>query len=145
MATSNQSFLGWLRGAAIGSLISLRVDGDPSPSHRPQVGKFGTYYAKGYQLFHAACTTQLVDQKGGLGLVGDLGVVLEVIVQKPKTTKLRHPRGDVDNYSKCPLDAATKAAVWGDDCQVVALAVTKRWTKAGEDPGVNLHIGRLAA
>jgi hypothetical protein len=32
-----------------------------------------------------------------------------------------HKRTDVDNMLKCVLDAATKAKVWEDDCQVTAL------------------------
>lgn len=143
--TSSSVFLKWLQGAAVGSLISLRVDCDPSPAHRPQVGKWGTFYAKSYQVCHHACTTQLVAQKVGLTLSGQLGVVMEFVLQKPKTTKLLHPKPDLDNLNKCPMDAATKAAVWGDDCQVVALASTKRWTAPGEKPGVNFFIGRLAA
>jgi len=135
--------LGWLRGASVGALLSLRVDTTPSPTHRPRVAKAGwTYYAKSYQVYHADCVKQFAKQ-GGLSHNGPVACVVETICQRPKSTKLSAPRGDSDNYAKAPLDAATKAGVWGDDAQVIPLASTRRWTEPGEEPGVILHIGRL--
>lgn len=92
----------------------------------------------------ADCLRQMGDQKPPEALQGDLGAVLEVIVQRPKASKFASPRGDVDNYAKAPMDAATKAGVWGDDGQVRFLAVLKRWTMPGEAPGVTLTVGALA-
>lgn len=68
---------------------------------------------------------------------------METVCARPKTTKLHAPRGDSDNYAKAPLDAATKAGVWGDDAQVIPLTSVRRWTEPGEEPGVYLHIGEL--
>lgn len=75
-------------------------------------------------------------------LHGSLCCVVEIICQRPKTTKLSHPRGDVDNFVKGALDAATKAGVWGDDTQVIALGVTKRWTEGDEAPGIIFTTGK---
>lgn len=109
------------------------------------------YYAKTYQTYHADCVKQfsqaLTGKKMGdsrkPSLRGILACVVETVCARPKTTKLEAPRGDSDNYAKCPLDAATKAGVWGDDAQVIPMASTRRWTEPGEEPGVYLHIGKL--
>lgn len=64
---------------------------------------------------------------------GPLEVELTLTVEKPKTTKLPHPRGDVDNYSKSVLDAITAdGRFWHDDTQVRTLCATKRWGESGE-------------
>lgn len=145
MATSDRTWglLDWLRGACVGALLTLRVITTPSPTHRPRVSKWGTYYAKPYQVYHKDCVQQFAEQKPEVPLKGRLGCVVETVVARPKTSKLQEPKPDSDNFAKAPLDAATKAGVWGDDSQVVPLASTKRWAEPGEEPGVYLHIGEL--
>lgn len=107
-------------------------------------GKFATtYYAKEYQLYHTDCQKQFAEQKPAAPLRGRLAAIVETVIARPKTTKLSEPKPDSDNYAKAPLDAATKAGVWGDDSQVVPVASTKRWAEPGEEPGVYLHIGEL--
>lgn len=135
--------LAWLRGVSTGALLSLRAETTPSPTHRPRFSKAGfTFYAKPYQLYHAACTKQFSAQVTE-PLVGRLACIVETICARPKTTKLREPKADSDNFAKGPLDAATKAGVWGDDSQIVPMASMKRWAQPGEAAGVILHIGRL--
>lgn len=52
-------------------------------------------------------------------------------VARPKTTKLPHPKWDVDNAAKSILDAITKdGRFWSDDSQVAHLTVEKRWAEA---------------
>ena len=124
--------------------MTLRANTTPSPSHRPRLAKAGfAFYAKSYQVYHKDCVQQFAAQKPAEPLSGPLACVVETVCARPKTTKLMVPRGDSDNYAKGPLDAATKAGVWGDDAQVIPLASTRRWTEPGEEPGVYLHIGRL--
>jgi Holliday junction resolvase RusA-like endonuclease len=136
--------LGWLRGASSGALLTIRAETTPSPTHRPRFSKFGApYYAKPYQVYHSDCQKQFAAQVTE-PLQGRLACVVETIMARPKTTKLLEPKPDSDNLAKGPLDAATKAGVWGDDSQVVPMASTKRWAEPGEAPGVILHIGRLA-
>ena len=130
-----------VKGALVGSLITLNVSTIPSPAHRPQVGKFGTYYAKGYQICMADCIKQLALQKPAVPLEGDLVAVIEVVCHRPKTTKFKRPQGDVDNYAKAPMDAAKKALIWLDDVQVETALIDKRWTAPGELPGYTITIG----
>jgi Holliday junction resolvase RusA-like endonuclease len=46
----------------------------------------------------------------------------------PKPSAPAYPRPDVDNLAKAVLDALTDAGAWGDDSQVVTLAVRKKWS-----------------
>ncbi len=137
--------LGWLKTVSKGAVIVLRAISTPSPTHRPRMTKTGhAYYAKTYQTYHADCVrafSKLVNKTRPL--TGLLACVVETVCAKPKSTKLAAPRGDTDNYTKCPLDAATKAGVWGDDAQVIPVTGTRRWAEPGEEPGVYLHIGKL--
>lgn len=136
--------LDWLRGASFGALLSLRAITTPSPTHRSRSTKSGHhYYAKSYQIYHADCVKQFSEQLPADPLSGRLACVVETICVRPKTTKLSEPRGDSDNYAKAPLDAATRAGVWGDDGQVVPQTSLRRWAQPGEEPGVYLHIGQL--
>ena len=50
--------------------------------------------------------------------------------------------GDVDKIARALLDAATDAAVWADDSQVVSLTTAKRYIVGDEPPGVHLMIVR---
>ena len=133
----------WLRSVVIGAVMTMRVEAEPSPARR--VSRFGTYYAKPYATWKAACQQQMAAQiQREIGPIGTrLAAVVEVIVQKPKTTKLTAPKGDVDNYAKGVLDGATKAGDWGDDTQVHVLVAAKRWTEPGEAPGAIVHIGAI--
>lgn len=59
---------------------------------------------------------------------GPLTVGVTVQAERPKTTKLPHPKPDVDNYAKAVLDAITAdGRFWHDDTQVQTLIVSKGW------------------
>jgi Holliday junction resolvase RusA-like endonuclease len=65
-------------------------------------------------------------------LAGPLQVDLRVELPRPKTTKLPHPKPDVDNFAKSVLDAITKdGRFWSDDSQVQTLTITKAWGTEG--------------
>ena len=128
-----------LRSLAASAAFSLFVECTPSPSSRPRVAKFGTYYVKTYTLFLADCKRQMAVTKPATPMDGDLAVRLSVVIACPKKTVRVRPVGDVDNYAKGPLDGA-KGFLWHDDDQVTSLHVTKRWASPGETPGVHVSV-----
>lgn len=71
---------------------------------------------------------------------GPVEVVLTCYSTRPKTTKLNHPKPDVDNYAKGVLDVITKdGRFWHDDSQVQKLTVSKQWTD-DDSPLAGLHV-----
>ena len=149
MATvTSESLAGWLRGAVIGTLLTCRVATAPSPTSRPRFARIGnfvrTYFAENYQTYVADCMKRMAEHAETFPIGGrPLVARFDVIGARPKTTKLSSPRGDVDNYVKGALDAATKAGLWSDDGRIETLIVTKRWAKPGEEPGVLLTVGEM--
>lgn len=138
-------FLACARRACKGPLVPFYANTAPSPASRPRVSRYGTYYPKAYATFVRECQEQFAQAKGRVNAAAGapLVVLCEIIVERPKTTSRRKPRGDFDNYVKAPLDALTKAGVWNDDDDVAVGVVTKRFTRPGEAPGTVLHVGEL--
>lgn len=50
---------------------------------------------------------------------------------------------DRDNLDKCLLDALTKLQMWGDDCQVCAGHISKRFAAMDEASGCHITINAL--
>lgn len=143
MVTS-KTILGWMRGVVLGALLSRAVATTPSAASRPRVAKFGVYYAKSYSQYMADCAKNFAHVAGSFPVDGlPLIAHVEIIGDRPKVTKLPNPKGDVDNYAKGALDAATKATLWSDDSRLQCLIVTKRWSEPGEEPGVVLTVGEI--
>jgi len=145
---TSKTLAGWLRGAVLGSLLTCRVATAPSPTSRPRFARIGnfvrTYFAENYQTYVADCQRAFAVHADSYPIGGHpLVCRVDVIGERPKTTKLSSPRGDVDNYVKGALDAATKAGLWSDDGRIETLIVTKRWAKPGEEPGVLLTVGEM--
>lgn len=98
------------------------------------------YYPSAYSKFKAAAARAI---SGAAAFILSrpkacaLAVCLTLRLSRPKTTKLSHPKPDVDNYAKSVLDAAN-GILWDDDSQIVDLRVTKEWAAPGE-PG-NIQI-----
>ncbi|WP_109798703.1 RusA family crossover junction endodeoxyribonuclease [Novosphingobium meiothermophilum] len=68
-------------------------------------------------------------------------IITDIIVARPKTTKLAYPRGDIDNYEKGLWDAITHTGKWWlDDNQIIDNQTTKRWAKDGELEGYQITI-----
>lgn len=111
----------------------VRFPVNPVPASRPRVTRFGTYYSKTYKAWLAAAMAAVAPCPYP-PVFGHYEVLVESIVERPRTTKLSRPKGDVDNYAKGPLDVLTKLRYWPDDADITVLTSTKRFTNAGERP-----------
>jgi Holliday junction resolvase RusA-like endonuclease len=138
-------------GEYTGFTLILRIK--PVPASRPRVTRWGTYYLKTYKNYkdeaHEAipvCTRPT--------LTGELGVTIEFICHKPKSTKLVSPRGDIDNHMKAILDAVVgQAATKRQECrlkkyikddEIISNAdVRMRYAKDGEEPHTVITVGIL--
>lgn len=129
---------GWFKRTAGAGLLAVSLQSTPSSLHRPRVGRYGTYYPKGYTKAKDEATKLVADIEA-TKIEGPVACLVEVVVEKPRTGKLEYPRGDTDNFAKLPLDVLTKAQkFWNDDNDVVFLAVTKRYAQPGESQGYNV-------
>lgn len=130
------------KGAARAAPLRFCIDVAPVPASRPRVTRWGTYYGKTYKNWMAAAAKSLAQQRDDYWLIREqCAVCLEIIAERPKTTKRPEPRGDVDNYAKAALDAITKTElVWDDDDQVVALFVSKRFAEPDERPRTEVEV-----
>jgi Holliday junction resolvase RusA-like endonuclease len=106
---------------------------DPVPASRPRFTRSGhAYTAEPYRTFKDTLRELVATQMGNTPVFdGPLAVDLVIICPKPKTTKLSHPKPDVDNYAKAVLDAMN-GIVFKDDSHVVGLHGRKRWGADGE-------------
>lgn len=141
MMTISDHLIRTLKRRFAGSMVLPFVFAlNPVPAARPRISKWGAHYPKKYATWRTEAL-QYVPHMGKAKYSGPLMVVLEHVVERPKTTKRGYPIGDVDNYAKGPLDAITESGrVWDDDDQVVVLVSTKRFTKPGEEPGTHTWI-----
>lgn len=120
---------------------------NPVPASRPRVTRWGTYYAKTYKNWRVQAH-DVIPVNPGMPLEGNLSVDLKIIVTRPKTTKRRNPRGDIDNYAKAILDAITgekknPKGWWNDDDQITELNLIKRFAFPDEEPGYQISITEI--
>ena len=62
---------------------------------------------------------------------------------KPTAPMWHIQKPDRDNLDKCLLDTLTKLQMWGDDCQVCAGHISKRFTALDEASGCHITINTL--
>ena len=106
--------------------LLLQIPVTPVPASRPRVSKWGTYYGKRYSAYRKEAKPAVQAAYGGEPLQCGLEVHAIFYCKRPKTTKRRDPRGDVDNYVKAILDSCN-GIVWDDDDQILRLTASKRW------------------
>ena len=109
---------------------------NPAPASRPRVTRWGTYYGKRHTAFRskAKALLEAMRDDGTLPsplLSGRLVVWVLFQVEKPKTSKLVIPRGDIDNYSKLVFDCCS-GTVWKDDAQIEIMSARKVWASFEE-------------
>lgn len=93
-----------------------------------------------YKEWQKEAVAQLVEEREAQALVtllGPVSVGIVVTVPQPKTTKLPHPKPDVDNYAKAVLDAMTDARIWANDSQVAFLVIKKEW---GDEASIAIDV-----
>jgi Holliday junction resolvase RusA-like endonuclease len=73
---------------------------------------------------------------------GDLSVDLELVITRPKQTKLTAPRADIDNFVKAVFDALN-GYLWEDDRQILKLYAVKQWAEVGEEGYFTIGVDRL--
>jgi Holliday junction resolvase RusA-like endonuclease len=66
-------------------------------------------------------------------------VCLRYVIKRPKRTKLRRPKGDIDNYEKALLDACT-GIIWVDDDQVEECWHRKDWETPDLPAGIYMMV-----
>lgn len=121
---------------------------NPIPCPRPRItvrGRFAhAYYPASYKTWKGRAAELIEAELDKLPVNTYYDVPLQVllvcVVEKPKTTKRKWPKGDIDNYAKAILDALTEAGAWGDDDQVIDVRVVKRLTDPGESGNFTVTI-----
>lgn len=99
----------------------------PVPASRARVPRFGKpYYTGRYAKYIPLAKAALEAQRENV-FVDPVNVACIFTLVKPPTSKLSVPHGDLDNYIKAILDAATSANLWTDDRLVYSIVAEKRF------------------
>jgi Holliday junction resolvase RusA-like endonuclease len=101
----------------------------PVAASRPRVSKWGTYFTGTYKQFRADAKPVVLNAIGGWKPTDkQLKVILELYPTRPKTSKLKYPRPDIDNYIKSIFDLCN-GIIWNDDVQIIEVKATKQWAR----------------
>jgi Holliday junction resolvase RusA-like endonuclease len=127
--------------------VQLTLPLNPMPAPRPRVTSKGwTYYPKRYQEWRESAEALIPDILSSVGLsaplLGALEVTAEFVVTRPKITKFRWPRADIDNYTKSVLDALNGLA-FEDDQRITVMHASKRWAEPGELGFIQIEIKEI--
>jgi Holliday junction resolvase RusA-like endonuclease len=125
--------------------VQFFIPRDPFPGQRTNCtcrGRFATVYTpaayRDWKDDAKDYIAGLAPQFTGIDREAEVTLSAEFVATPPKTTKLRRPKPDIDNFLKSLMDAITQSEVlWKDDSQVAELGrVRKRWATPGEPPGI---------
>ena len=117
---------------------------NPIAASRPRVSKWGAYYTGPYKNFRVEAVDAIADTLGEewVPLEGPLLVEVEVVVTRPKTTKLDYPKPDIDNYLKSVFDCLN-GKLWVDDKQIVIIKADQSWNHPKEDGFFVVRVDKL--
>lgn len=113
---------------------------DPVPASRPRASQRGKGhgYTETHNKFRLSASAWLLPLRDQLlyPAGNHVGASIEFLVEKPESSRLLAPRGDLDNYIKITLDCLTDMqCLWEDDIQLVSLTTSKRFAK-DTPPGI---------
>ena len=101
----------------------------PVAASRPRVSKWGSYYTGTYKEFREQARPIIKEVlKDWKPTEDPLMVYVEVFPTRPRTSKLDHPRPDIDNFVKAIFDLCN-GTVWKDDSQIIYMEANKAWAK----------------
>ena len=126
-------------------MLTIRLELNPVPASRPRVTRWGTYYGKNHQAFRSEALALLSQMREDgilpeVPMSGKLRVWVVFSLKKPKTTKLKTPRGDIDNYMKLLLDCCN-GIIWEDDQQIAHINAFKDF--ASDEGSIDLVVEEI--
>ena len=125
---------------------SLTLKVNPVPASRPRFvnrGRFvSTYYAGKYKDFKEVTGPAALAEalpKDWIPIDSPCSMEVLLFVAQPKTTKLKYPKPDIDNYLKAVLDLLQPKVIT-DDCHIIHIKSSKEWSN---NPRIELTIHTL--
>ena len=122
--------------------LFLSLNLEPIPCPRPRLSHWGVHYPAVYSRWKKRAAREVRSAVAGTPghhlLAIPLRVWLLFVVKKPKNTKLRGPKPDIDNYMKSILDACT-GIVWTDDSLIQSVTASKTWS-GSVNPGIYMVV-----
>lgn len=135
--------------------ITLYVDGDPVSQPRAKFstaswsartpddsGRVASWKARVSGAFLGLPASDRTRMRSWSDDRGPLDVAIAVRLKKAKSNRKPLPTQvpDVDNLAKAILDALTDVGAWSDDCQIIRMAIVKRWATADQPTGATIRI-----
>lgn len=119
---------------------------EPAPAPRPQAavisGHAVVYNPKSYKT-HCEQIAAALPKLADAPLHGELFMAIEFVCKPIAKSKFTTPAGDLDNLAKPLMDVLTKQGWYGDDRQVVALSLSKRFPAADESPHIRFQLTEI--
>ena len=121
--------------------ITLHFRIEPVPKGRPRVTRYATFTPKKTLVFEKEIAHLARTYYTKKPLEGHLAVLLKFYLKRGKTVKIQYPtvKPDIDNLIKSVLDPLN-GIIWGDDSQIVEIAVSKRYETDKKPPGIELTV-----
>lgn len=132
--------------------FSITIDGDPIPKGSVRVGKGRGYMprrTREYMERAMLCMMQRRLSTRWERATGPVCLDVTFVLKRPARIKKKNSpsgriahtvRPDMDNLLKAIKDAATKAGIWQDDCQVTTINASKVYAAKGEGPKVEITV-----